>query len=111
MPQTPTPAPLAAPAPPGAEDARTGDILDIVARETRIERARLTPDASIEELGIPSLDLVQIIFEIESRYDVEIPVVADRAQGEFGTLGDLVGHALRSIDAARSAGAAHTAAG
>ncbi len=88
------------------DDPRIGDILDIVARETRIDRTRLDLAASIEDLGIPSLDLVQIIFEIESRYDVEIPVVAERSGGEFATLGDLVAHALTAIDGARSTGAA-----
>jgi acyl carrier protein len=86
-----------------AQDPRTSDILDIVAKETRLDRGLLTLDASIESLGIPSLDMVQTIFEIESRYDVEIPVVSDQAGAEFRTIGDLVAHALRAIDAAEAA--------
>jgi acyl carrier protein len=91
---------LAAPDP--AHDPRTAEILDIVAKETRLDRGLLSLDASIEALGIPSLDMVQIIFEIESRYDVEIPVVSDQAGAEFTTIGDLVAHALRAIDAAEA---------
>ncbi len=93
------------PEPQLATDPRTAEILDIVAKETQIDRARLTPDASIEALGIPSLDMVQVIFEIEARYDVEIPVAPERAGSEFSTIGDLVAHALRTIDAARAADA------
>ncbi len=89
------------PAPDPEHDPRTGEILDIVAKETQLDRASLTLDASIQQLGIPSLDLVQTIFEIESRYDVEIPVVADQAGSEFGTIGDLVAHVLRAIDVSR----------
>nr|WP_321985995.1 phosphopantetheine-binding protein [uncultured Lichenicoccus sp.] len=91
------------PEPQLASDPRTAEILDIVAKETQIDRAKLAPDASIEALGIPSLDMVQVIFEIEARYDVEIPVAPERAGGEFSTIGDLVTHALRAIDAARAA--------
>ena len=81
-------------------DPRRDEILDIVAKETGIDRARLLPEASIEELGIPSLDMVQTIFELESRFDVEIPVVSERAGAEFSTVGDLVDHVLATLDRA-----------
>ena len=90
-----------------AHDPRTSAILDIVAKETQIDRGLLNLDASIEGLGIPSLDMVQTIFEIEARYEVEIPVVSDRSGAEFNTLGDLVAHVLQAIDAAQPAGAGH----
>ena len=86
-------------------DPRTAAILDIVAKETQLDRSSLNLDASIEALGIPSLDMVQTIFEIEARYEVEIPVVSDRSGAEFNTLGDLVAHVLQAIDAAGPAAA------
>ena len=79
------------------DDPRIGEILDIVAKETSIERDRLTPGASIAELDIASLDMVQAIFAIESHFNVEIPVSADQDGGEFTTVGDLVKHVLASI--------------
>ena len=82
-------------------DHRTNDILEIVAKETGVARDRLTPDASIEALGIASLDIVQTIFAIESRYDIEIPVVADQQGAEFKTVGDLLRHVLHTLDEAR----------
>ena len=94
-------------APDLAHDPRTSAILDIVAKETQIDRGLLNLDASIEGLGIPSLDMVQTIFEIEARYEVEIPVVSDRSGAEFNTLGDLVTHVLAAIDASHPAGAGH----
>ncbi len=80
------------------QDPRTSEILDIVAKETGVPRALLLPEASIEELGIASLDMVQTIFEIESHYDVELPVVADRVGAEFTTVGNLLSHVLRTLD-------------
>ena len=84
-------------------DPRRDEILDIVAKETGVARARLLPDATIEELGIPSLDMVQTIFELESRFDVEIPVVSERAGAEFATVGELVDHVLLTLDRPRVA--------
>jgi acyl carrier protein len=87
------------------DDPRVPTIIDIVAKETGIEASRLTMDASMAELGIPSLDLVQAIFELETRFGFEIPVVPERAGAEFDTVGDLVRHVLAAMDN-RAAGTA-----
>lgn len=84
-------------------DPRVDEILGIVAKETGVDRARLAPEARLSELGIPSLDLVQTVFAIESHFDVEVPVVQDRAGAEFDTVGELVGHVIATMDKARAA--------
>jgi acyl carrier protein len=78
-------------------DPHVEEILAIIAKETGVERALLRPEATLEELGIPSLDLTQAVFEIESHFDIEIPVVADREGAEFTTIGALVGHVLATL--------------
>ncbi|MBV9785254.1 MAG: acyl carrier protein [Acidisphaera sp.] len=80
-------------------DPRGETILTIVAKETGIERSRLVPEATIADLGIPSIDMIQAIFALESHYDIEIPVVAERSGAEFTTVGDLVAHVLATLDA------------
>jgi acyl carrier protein len=81
-------------------DSRVSRILDIVAMETATDRAALVADARIDELGIASLDLMLAVFKLETVYDIEIPVVAERAGAEFGTVGELVGHVLAVMDKA-----------
>lgn len=90
----------------GFADERANEILDIIAKETGVERALLVPEATLEELGIPSLDLTQAVFEIETYFDVEIPVVADREGAEFTTIGSLVSHVLTTLDRAAAQRAA-----
>ena len=80
------------------EDPRVSRILDIVAGETATDRAALLPDAKIDELGISSLDLTLAVFKLETVFDIEIPVIAERAGAEFGTVGELVGHVLAVLD-------------
>ncbi len=80
------------------QDPRVQDILDIVAKETGIGKERLPPDATIASLDIASLDMVQAIFAIESRFDIEIPVLSEQGGQEAGTVGELVGQALTAID-------------
>ncbi len=81
-------------------DPRSAEILDIIAKETGVDRGRLNPDAAISDLDIPSLDLVQAIFAIEERFKVDIPVVSERSGSEFQTVGDLVQHVLATLEAA-----------
>lgn len=48
-------------------------ILDVIAKDARIDRARITPDATLEDLKIASVDLVQIVFALEVEFDITIP--------------------------------------
>lgn len=81
------------------DDPRGAEILDIIAKETGVERDRLSMDAALSDLDIPSLDLVQAIFAIEESYGVDIPVVSERTGAEFQTVGDLVQHVLATLEA------------
>ena len=79
-------------------DPRVGRILDVVAKETGVDRTRLRPEASIDDLGIESLDMTQAVFQLETEFDIEIPVIAERAGTEFGSVGELVAHVLAVLD-------------
>jgi acyl carrier protein len=46
------------------------DILDVVAQEALVDKAKLTPDATLESLGIASLDIISIVFALEDRFGV-----------------------------------------
>lgn len=48
-------------------------IFDIIARESGIDRAKITPDATLKDLEIQSLDAVQILFEIEDHFKITMP--------------------------------------
>ena len=50
-----------------------GKVLDIVAKECRLDRGSLTLDSKIEELDIQSVDLMQTIFQIEETFDIYVP--------------------------------------
>jgi acyl carrier protein len=63
------------------------DIVAIIADEARIDHAKLVPDATLASLDIASLDVVSVLFVVEDRYGVEIPV-EDVASAE--TLGQFV---------------------
>jgi acyl carrier protein len=46
------------------------DILSVIAQEALVDRVKLTPDATLESLGIASLDIISIVFALEDRFGV-----------------------------------------
>lgn len=87
------------------------DILDIIAKQANIERSKLTRDSGIAELDIQSLDVVEIIFALEEKFDITIPYNANDPSGaaagiSFNTVGDVIDAVKKQIaqrDAARAA--------
>ena len=70
-------------------------IMDIIAKEAKLDRARLTLDTRLDELKIESLDLVQILFAIEDQFDVYVPYNDESYKLE--TLRDVVDGVTRLI--------------
>lgn len=82
---------------------RADEILAIVARETGLDQALLRPEATIQDLGIASIDLVQALFAPESHFDIEIPVLSDRGGAGFGIVAELTSHVIATLDLAKPA--------
>ncbi|HKT53660.1 MAG TPA: phosphopantetheine-binding protein [Caulobacteraceae bacterium] len=45
-------------------------VLDIIAEESLVERAKLTPEATLESLGIQSLDIISVVFALEDKFGI-----------------------------------------
>jgi acyl carrier protein len=69
-----------------ASPANTFDtIAEIIAETANVDRAKITPEAHvINDLGIDSLDFLDIVFEIDKRFGVKVPVEAWTEQVNSG---------------------------
>jgi acyl carrier protein len=47
-------------------------LLDILARDYCVARDTVTPEATLETLGLDSLSMLELMFKIEDRYKVKI---------------------------------------
>jgi acyl carrier protein len=72
------------------------DVLTIISEKGRVAREHLVPEANLADLNIASLDVIEIVFAIEERFDIEIPFNANDARTEFVTVGDVI----RAVEAA-----------
>lgn len=48
-------------------------VIRVIARSQRIPPESITLDSTFEELNIDSLDGINIVFELEKEFDIEIP--------------------------------------
>jgi acyl carrier protein len=65
-------------------------VMEIIAVRAKREPAQLNGSDWLDELSIESLDVVEMIFELEDRFGIEIPLNANNAGKEFKTVGDVV---------------------
>lgn len=61
--------------------------IEIIAKSKGIPADSITLDSTFDELNIDSLDKINISFEVEEAFSIEIP---DEALGSIKTVGDMV---------------------
>ena len=62
------------------------ELTELVSAKSAMPAEWIQPSTEISNLDIDSLDFVELIFEIESEFDIKIPTEWD---GEFATMADL----------------------
>ncbi len=80
--------------------------IEIIAKSKSIPADSITLDNTFEELNIDSLDKINISFEVEEAFEIEIP---DDALGNLRTVGDVVNGVIMLREKKAAAGAAKPA--
>jgi acyl carrier protein/nodulation protein F len=67
------------------------DVIAIITKKKRVEKPTVESTDWLEDLGLESLDAVEMIFD-EEKFDIQIPYNAntDNPHSEFQTVGDVV---------------------
>lgn len=68
------------------------DIIEIVAKQAKVEAATLNRDTRLAELDLQSIDIIELIFAIEDKFDIEVPYSPNDLNSagiSFETIGDL----------------------
>ena len=73
----------------------------ILTGEYNLPMEKLLPEARLENLGVDSLGIMELLFKIEDEFDIRVPT----EQTELATVGDLVNYvdsliASQALDAA-----------
>jgi acyl carrier protein len=71
------------------------DIFDIIAKQAKIDRATITAESTLKDLGVASLDAIEVIFDIEEHFGIDLP--NEDTDFETGTVGHLVAAVERQL--------------
>jgi acyl carrier protein len=75
------------------DDAITQQVIAIFGEHFRIPSHELIADANLsEDLGLDSLDVMQVLFDLEECFDIEFP---NDAAAQLQTLADIVSYVRR----------------
>jgi acyl carrier protein len=68
------------------------EVIAIIAKKKRVDKPTVELTDRLEALGLESLDAVEMIFDLEEKFDIEIPYNANtnNPRTEFDTVGDVV---------------------
>ena len=68
----------------------TADVVAIIAKKLPPDKRNLQMTDRLDEIGIDSLMGVEMIFDLEEKFDIQIPFNANDAKLEFETVGEVV---------------------
>jgi acyl carrier protein len=66
------------------------DVIAIIAARARTSPPKIGLGDRLEDLGLESLDAVEMIFDLEEKFDIQIPYNANSSHIEFDTVGEIV---------------------
>ena len=56
---------------------RLQQIIDIIIEEGMVDPSKVTPDATLESMGMESMDVVMILMGVEEKLDIYLPMSND----------------------------------
>jgi len=86
------------------------DIIDevrqVVATALKVPAAQITPESRLEDIGLNSLDVIEVIYELEEKFGIDIPLEPEGGEPgkglPFETLAEVAAAIEQRIDAKRA---------
>jgi acyl carrier protein len=74
------------------------DVIAIIAAKAHVDRPKIELSDRLGGLGLESLDAVEMIFDLEEKFDIQIPYNANSSNIEFDTVGEVVDAIKKLVD-------------
>lgn len=79
-------------------------VFGLIANQAKVDASTLTRETRFSDLKVDSLDVVEIIFQIEEKFDISIPYNVNDTSADgialdtLGEVADLVGKLVNKAD-------------
>ena len=84
-------------------------VFGLIANEAKVDASTLTRETRFSDLKVDSLDVVEVIFHIEEKFDISIPYNVNDTSADgiaLNTLGEVVDLVDKLVNKADNQGAA-----
>jgi acyl carrier protein len=69
------------------------EVLEVIAKQAKVEPAKVARETELVDIGLESLDTIELIFSLEEKFNIEIPFNANEAGTagiSFTTAGEVI---------------------
>jgi acyl carrier protein len=74
------------------------DVIAIIAKKIPGEKKDIKLTDNLQELGLESIDALEMVFDLEEKFGIQIPYNANSAATDFSTVGDVANAIQRLVD-------------
>jgi acyl carrier protein len=82
-------------------DNVAADTIAIIAKRLPVEKRNLHLTDRLDDLGIDSFSAVEMIFDLEEKFDIQVPYNSNETRPDFATVADVV-EAIRKLVGGKS---------
>ena len=84
-------------------DSTQQQVFEIIAKQAKIDLATVKPESTLKDLGVESLDAIELIFDIEEHFNINFPE-QQGANFDSDTVQSLVDAVRKALDDKAAAG-------
>jgi acyl carrier protein len=88
---------------PAMNDTTQQQVFEIIAKQAKIDVSTIRPESTLKDLGVASLEAIELIFDIEEHFNINFP---DQQGANFDTdtVQSLVDAVQKALDEKAAAG-------
>jgi acyl carrier protein len=73
--------------------------IDIIAGHSSMDAAEITRDTELDEIGVNSLELTEVVMDLEDLYGIDVDLNASEAWDSLKNVGDVVDTITKLVNA------------
>ena len=66
------------------------DVIAIIGKRAKIQGVEIKLTDRLDDLGVASIDALELVFDLEEKFNIQIPYNANSPRAELNTVGDIV---------------------
>ena len=77
------------------------EVIEVIAKQAKVDPAKVARETELADLGLESLDSIELIFALEEKFNIEIPFNANEANSagiSFAAAGDVIDAVAKLVD-------------